>query len=218
MSLGRDDFPGPDDYPSSPKSMSVKAASVKAQSEVDPPGSQKSMSVKAPSVKAPSSANMEDDPKNKPSNKAPSEVTPPSAPGSQTFDPTRYDSLGRALPIPEDGEVVDVTPKPTVINLARPPLRYTPATSTGTTSRQQTFDPTRYDSLGRALPIPEDGEVVDVTPKPTVIDLDSKKRVVRPVRKKARLSPPYVRRDKKAVVKKQEIKIPDLKPVKFEVV
>jgi hypothetical protein len=36
----------------------------------------------------------------------------------QTFDPTRYDSLGRAIPQPEDGEVQDVTPKPPVINLA----------------------------------------------------------------------------------------------------
>jgi hypothetical protein len=105
---------GPDDYPGSVKSMSsIKDASVKAPS----------------SAKSWESIIMEDDPKNKPSNKAPSEVTPPSAPGQpspvtgrQTFDPTRYDSLGRALPIPEDGEVQDVTPKPPVIELGTLPV------------------------------------------------------------------------------------------------
>ena len=54
-----------------------------------------------------------------------------------------------------------------------PAVPLTATRNLGETSRRQTFDPTRYDSLGRALPQPEDGEVQDVTPKPPVINLET---------------------------------------------
>ena len=123
MSLGPDDYQGSDDYPDNLKSMS---ASVKAPSEVDPPGSQNSMSVSAPSVKAPSEVEAEQPRATLP------RYRENQVPGRQTFDPARYDSLGRALPIPEDGEVQDVTPKPTVIELGTQP---NPFVNTGPPSR-----------------------------------------------------------------------------------
>ena len=74
-------------------------------------------------------------------------------------------------PIPEGLVGVDV-------NTERSPFPFTAIRNPGETSRRrdpsrlrQVFDPNLFDSLGRARRITEDGEVVDVTPAPPLVDL-----------------------------------------------
>ena len=63
------------------------------------------------------------------------------------------------------------------INMERAPFNapavpFTATRNLGETSRRrQVFDPKRYDSLGRARRITEDGEVIDITPAPPLVNL-----------------------------------------------
>ena len=53
-----------------------------------------------------------------------------------------------------------------------PAVPFTATRNLGETSRRrQVFDPKRYDSLGRARRITEDGEVIDITPAPPLVNL-----------------------------------------------
>ncbi len=71
-------------------------------------------------------------------------VTP--TPIKQKFDPTKYDSLGRALPGPASSEVQDVTPAPPIIRFGEgsvPSVRWDKPQSFGATSTPPKIEPTQ---------------------------------------------------------------------------
>ena len=85
-----------------------------------------------------------------------------------SYAPSVADSVAESM----SGDVVSPGSDASSIISYRPPsLAESMKSFKSKSVNRQTFDPTRYDSLGRALPQPEDGEVQDITPTPPVIDL-----------------------------------------------